>query len=209
MTGIRWVTMWRRNGDEHARMHDTFEVATSECVNWDRMFGVCVCRLLEVELDELPDANQTLDDQYQYSERMMLRWTAEHGRLADIVHGRELDKHDRDYHVRVKRNAEWKAHSTTELRRLLEMFKPPEYVLELRRDVPVHGVYETDKDGKYFQLPDRVWPFVVALKDGRLGTDRHEEASSANVNTWAETEGSAYAKMLAHLLDGRGFFPGT
>lgn len=167
-------------------------------------------RVLEVDLDELPEAPpRTVDQEYQFAERQMLRWTAEHGRLFDIVHGKMLDKSDRDYHERVKRNAEWRAHATTELRRLLEMFKPPEYVIDVRRDVNVSGRWSTDKDGKFYQDADRVWPFVVTLKDARLGTDRHEEASDAHVFTCGETEGAAYASMLETLLAGRGFYPGA
>lgn len=152
-------------------------------------------RVLAVDLDELPDADVTVEQQYQFAERQMIRWAAEHGRLADIVHGREIDKRDRDYYVRVKRNAEWKAHATTELRRLLEMFKPPEYVIVVERDKVVHGW----KDGQ----PDvRTWPFVVVLRDPR------PDGSDAHIFTRGETEGAAYASMLETLLAGRGFFPG-
>jgi hypothetical protein len=139
----------------------------------------------------------------------MIRWAAEHGRLYDLVHGKTLDKSDRDYHVRVKRNAEWKAHATTELRRLLEMFKPPDFAIEVRRDIPVSGAWAHDKHGKFFQQSDRVWPFVVTLKDARLGTDRHEEASDAHTFSTGETEGAAYASILQTILEGLGFFPGT
>lgn len=188
----------------NAKLYEEAHRAKREANAWMRMeYGKGFGRVLAVDLDELPDADATVDQQYQFAERQMVRWAAEHGRLSDIVHGKTLDKSDRDYYVRVKRIAEWRAHATTELRRLLEMFKPPDFVIEVRREVPVHGIYERDKDGKYFQLPDRVWPFLVKLHDPR------PDGSDANVNTWAETEGSAYAKMLAHLLDGRGFYPGT
>lgn len=149
------------------------------------------------------------DERWQHAESRMIYWAAEHGRLYDIVHGKTLDKSNRDYHERVKRNAEFRAHATTELRRLLEMFKPPDYVIEVRRDVLVSGRWFTDKDGAFHQDRDRVWPFVVTLKDARLGTDRHEEASDAHIFTTGETEGAAYASLLQTILEGRGFFPGT
>lgn len=156
------------------------------------------------------DANRaSTDERWQFAESRMIYWAAEHGRLFDIVHGTTPDKSNRDYHERVKRNAEFCAHATTELRRLLEMFKPPDYVIDVKRDHPVGGRWDRDKDGKFYQHADRVWPFVVTLRDARLHTDRHEEASDAHIFTTGETEGAAYASLLETILAGRGFFPGT
>ncbi len=153
-------------------------------------------RALVVDIDELADADIPLDEQYQYAERMMIKWAAEHGRLADIVHDKIGDKSDRDYHVRVKRNAEFKAHATTELRRLVEMFKPPDFQILVERNKPVHD-WENGKPR------ERVWPFVVVLRDP------NPDGSDAHIFVRAETEGGCYANLLTVILDGRGFFPGT
>jgi hypothetical protein len=166
-------------------------------------------RVIAIDIDDELHLDATDHEKWQHAERQMFHWFAEHGRLYDVVHGKTLDKSDRDYHVRVKRNAEFRAHATTELRRLLEMFKPPDYVIEVRRDVPVSGRWFTDKDGAFHQDRDRVWPFVVTLKDARLGTKDHEQASDAHIFAPGETEGAAYASILQTIVEGRGFFPGT
>lgn len=181
----------------NAKLYEEAHRAKREANAWMRMgYGNGFGCVLEVDLDELPSVDASTEERYEFAERQMLRWAAEHGRLFDIVQGKTLDKSDRDYHERVKRNAEWKAHATTELRRLLEMFKPPDYVIEVERDKVVHG---WDNSGR----PDmRSWPFVVCMRDPR------PDGSDAHIFTRGETEGAAYASMLETLLAGRGFYPG-
>lgn len=154
-------------------------------------------RVLEVDLDELPDAFATEHERWQFEERQMFRHTAEEQRLREKIFGTH-GKDDQSYEARVARTYKLRGEATVDVRRMLEAFRPPGFVIELKRYQPV-------SDNAGF----RTWPFVVSLHDARIGTKDHEQASGTNIFTCSETEGGAYAKLLAVILEGRGFFPMT
>lgn len=154
-------------------------------------------RVLVVDIAELEDIDANEHEQWQHAERMMFKWTAEEQRLREKLFGTH-GKDDQSYEARVARTHKLRGEATVDVRRLLEAFKPPGYVIEVQRDHPV-----SDNSGL------RQWPFVVSLRDARLHTKEHEQASDAHIFVCSETEGGAYAKLLAHILEGRGFFPMT
>jgi hypothetical protein len=157
-------------------------------------------RVLVADLDEMPMLDETEDEQHAREERLMLRYTA----AVELRRSTPIDKADQDYHARVQRTYEIKDRAATEIRRLLEAFRPPHYVIETRRNcAPTPKPERTWFGNEHDELASNPRTWIACLKDSR------PDGSDAHVYVMAVTETGALAKLLAHIMDGGGFFPMT
>jgi hypothetical protein len=156
--------------------------------------------VVEIDLDMQPLVDETPEQREGRLDRMLLHAA---GELA-VIRGRSVDKEDRDYAARVKRTYELREQSAVEIRKLLEAFRPPHYVIETRRNlVPTPAPERTWFGQEHDRLAQDPNTWFATLKDPR------PDGSDAHIFVMARTEAGALAKLLAHIVDGGGFFPMT
>jgi hypothetical protein len=162
--------------------------------------------ILEVDLDtcsriERVDGKRVEIDREGRLDRMLLHAA---GELAVIRDVRPVDKSDQDYAARVKRTYELREQSAVEIRKLLEAFRPPNFVIETRRNLaPARAPERTWFGQEHDRLAADPNTWLAYLKDPR------PDGSDAHIFVMARTEAGALAKLLAHIIDGGGFFPMT
>lgn len=153
-------------------------------------------RVLEVDLDLLGSALANQDERHQHAEHMRMYWTSEHERLRaelDIVAPSDVDKRNHDYQARVRRTYALRTEAQLAVRRQLEAFRPPGWIVET-----------IDETGYPYVVHDRLDPWVASIGDP-IG----DGAYNHRYFTRSTTEGGALAKLLAVILEGGGIFPWT
>jgi hypothetical protein len=166
-------------------------------------------RVLVCDLDELPLLDETDQEKHDRAERLMLHYTAEVGRLQAKLAGKDLDKGNRDYHERARRTKEIRELASLDVMRLLEAFRPPNYVIEVRKNIPQQpGNGCSTCGGTWF---GREFDALKASPDTWVAClkDPNPKGSDAHIYMMARTREGALAKLLAHIIDGGGFFPMT
>lgn len=213
MLGKRYIVLVSTRGPGGYRLHHNAHLyerairAKSEAQGWDAAFegGNGAGRVLEVDLDDLLDVDASPDERYQRAERRMLACLGELTRIGDVEAGRDVDKSDQDYAARVGRTSELKERAAVEVARLLEAFKPPRHVIETRRNLIPTAAPERTWHGREH---DALWASAsswIAVMGEPLG----DGAMGSSITMIARTEQGALARLLAHIVDGGGFYPMT
>jgi hypothetical protein len=193
----------------NAKLYEKPGIARREANAFVRIRGVdSFGRVLVCDLDELPLLDATPDEAYERDERLMLEYTdrvlKERARRAGTL----VDKSDRDYYERARRTRELRDQAALEVMRQLEAFRPPNYVIEVRKNAPQQsnvcsacGVTWFGREFDALMASPDAW--VACLKDP------DPKGSDAHIFMMARTREGALAKLLAHIIDGGGFFPMT
>ncbi len=122
----------------------------------------------------------------------MIKPTLLHEQECREAAGKEGSYHTRCWRTKVLREA-----AGLEVAKLISAFVPDGFTIQIRHDVLVCGGEGPDKD--------RVWPVVATL--GQFNADG--SGSDAHFFAAAETTPGVLCKLLAIVLDGRGFYPLT
>jgi hypothetical protein len=191
----------------NGKLYETEGVARREANAFRRrgegnsdLFG----RVLVADLDAMQLVEETEDEREARLDTTVQRTAAELAILRDQQAGRAVEKTNRDYDARVRRTYEIRDRASFEIRKLLEAFRPPTFVIQTRKNhAPTPCPERTWFGNEHDALAADPNTWIACLRDV------DPKGSDAHIYVMARTENGALAKLLAHILDGGGFFPMT